>query len=216
MKKIIVIATVLFSAAVYAQTDKHTNVGTFVEKTYTDAGKVLDFKAGLLATKNLTTNAVETKLVLESKSFTSSDAKVIELDKAAVNDLLNSLKSFKTKYLGTILPANADISMTSTKGYEIGGTFTLDKPTASASTTKKEKYYVETKEKYYEGKLVNRDATGSYIWKEITTTAAPKDPTGKWAPYFKLINGFSQVTYTMTVEDLDNFIKFLEETATKL
>ncbi|MCE3295344.1 MAG: hypothetical protein K0R65_1058 [Crocinitomicaceae bacterium] len=210
MKKFILLVTLAISALSFAQN------GAFVEKTFTDMGKVLDFKTTMVAVKNLSTNTTVNHLTFESKGFAASDVKVMDLTKEAATEMIATMKNIKSKYFAT--PATAggiEISSTNSLGHEIGATFVLDKTAATAPTTKKEKYYIETKEKYYEGKIVNHDASGSYIWKEVTGTAA-KEITGKWEPFIRLNNNSSSATVTMTMEEFDSFVKFLEENAAKM
>jgi hypothetical protein len=216
MKKILVMLAVTLTAYTFGQNENAKNIGVFVEKTYTDLGKTLDFKATLVESKNLTNSSVEKYLVLESKGFASSDVKSVEMDKATVNDLINSIKNLKSKYLGTQLQNSTEISITNNHGLELGAIFTYEKPTAGTTTTKKEKYYIETKEKYYEGKIVNRDGTGSYIWKEVSVTSAGKENPGKWSAFIRINNFSSKTMYAISVEDLDAFLKFLEENVSKL
>ncbi|MES2397816.1 MAG: hypothetical protein V4549_17520, partial [Bacteroidota bacterium] len=45
--------------------------------------------------------------------------------------------------------------------------------------TKNEKFYVKTSEKTYEGKTVQTDAKGSYIWKKVEIVAAKTEKTEK-------------------------------------
>lgn len=210
MKKVTLLATLLFSAFSFAQ-----NKGAIVEKTYTDLGKILDFKATMVTVKNVNSNSSENHLVLDTKGFVASDVKFIDLNKSDAGELISMMKNMQTKYFKTPATGNIEVSFTNALGHEIGGVFVLDKPAATATTTKKEKYYIETKEKYYEGKIVNHDASGSYIWKEVSGTAA-KEITGKWVPFIRLNNISSSTTFDMTTEEFESFVKFLEENSSKL
>lgn len=215
MKKIILLVVLVSSSISFGQNESNTNVGTFVEKTSTDLGKILDFRASMLSIKNLNTNSTENRLVVETKGFASNDVKNIELDKAGVMEMINTMKNLKSKYFASLLTNNIEVSYTSPMGHEIGGTFVLDKPATTAPVTKKEKYYIDTKEKYYEGKIVNHDAGGPYIWKEVTSTAT-KEVSGKWVPFIRLNNNSSKTTFNLTMEEFESFLKFLEENGTKL
>ncbi len=210
MKKVILLASLVLSAYSFAQ-----NQGAYVEKTFTDLGKILDFKASMVSIKNLGTNTSENHLVLDTKGFAASDVKFIDLTKSGVSELISTMKNMQSKYFGTPASGSVEISFTNAWGHEIGATFVLDKATATAPATKKEKYFIETKEKYYEGKIVNRDASGTYIWKEVSGTAA-KEVTGKWVPFIRLNNNNSSTTFSMSMEDYESFLKFLEENSAKL
>lgn len=210
MKKVILLATIIFSAVSFAQSQ-----GVLVEKTYTDLGKILGFKATMVTIKNLNTNSSENHLVLDTKGFAASDVKFIDLNKSGVSELIATMKNMQSKYFSTPASGNIEISSTNASGHEIGGVFVLDKPATTATSTKKEKYYVDTKEKYYEGKIVNHDASGTYIWKEVSGTAA-KEITGKWVPFIRLNNISSSTTFDMTTEEFESFLKFLEENTSKL
>ncbi|MGV3631329.1 MAG: hypothetical protein ACO1O6_08985 [Bacteroidota bacterium] len=208
MKKFILLATLAFSAVSFAQN------AVFVEKTFTDLGKILDFKASMVAVKNLSTNAVENHLTFESKGFAASDVKTIDLNKAAASEMIGTMKSIQSKYFATPVGGSIEISSLNSLGHEIGGIFVLDKAASTAPTTKKEKYYIDTKEKYYEGKIVNHDASGTYIWKESTSNV--KEVTGKWVPFIRLNNSSSSTTINLTMEEFESFLKFLEEQTAKM
>ena len=84
-----------------------------IEKTYTDLGKVLDFKAIINSEKNLSSNTSENKLVLESKSFTSSEARFIELSKLQVAELITAMNTINSTYFSSTRKTNVEISTTS-------------------------------------------------------------------------------------------------------
>lgn len=198
---------ILLFAAIFTTTLSFSQVGVFVEKTASEIGKSGDFKLTLISSKNLKTSAVEKRVLLDSKSSS------LELNKAGLTELISTMKELKSEYMSKILTSNIEISNTGHTGVEIGASFVLDKPTTTAPVTKKEKYFIDTPEKYYEGKIVNRDATGTYIWKEVTTTAATKEQTGKWMPYVRLSNNSKT---NLSVDEFDSLLKFLEENAAKL
>jgi hypothetical protein len=132
-----------------------------------------------------------------------------------LNDLIATMQELKKEYMSKILTSNIEISSANNAGFEVGASFVLDKVVAATPTTKKEKYFIDTPEKYYEGKIVNRDASGTYIWKDVTTTPAAKEQTGKWMPFIKLGMG-SKSPINLTVEEFNSFLKYLEENSSKL
>ncbi len=188
-----------------------------IEKTFTDLGKILDFKAILNSEKNLSSNTSENKLVLESKSFTSSEARFIELSKLQVAELITAMNTINSTYFSSTRKTNVEISTTSFNGLEVGCIFevAVEKAAATAAT-KKEKYYIETKDKYYEGKIVNTDQSGTYIWKEVAVTSSNKEVTGKWVPFVRTLNSTSKTTTSITIDEFKAFVKFLEENVTKM
>lgn len=187
-----------------------------VEKTFVDLGKILDFKSTLITVKDTKTNKEEKKISFESKSFTSSDAKYVELSKGEVESLIQAITTFNADYFSKSRTSAVEINFSTSKGFEIGAVYELIVEKASATpATKKEKYYIETKEKYYEGKIVNTDQSGTFIWKEVQASTA-KEPSGKWTPYVRFVNQSSKYSSNITVDELTNFSKFLGEVITKL
>lgn len=207
MKKILVLTSIFLTSISFAQ------VGVFVEKTSTEIGKSGDFKLTLVSNKNVKTAAVDNKILIEAKSL--AETKSVELNKAGLLDLIATMQELKKEYMSKVLASNIEISSTNNAGFEVGASFVLDKPTTTTPVTKKEKYYVDTPEKYYEGKIVIRDGSGSYIWKDVTTTPVAKEQTGKWMPFIKLGLGSKSPT-ALTVEEFNAFLKFLEDNSSKL
>ncbi|MES2588463.1 MAG: hypothetical protein V4622_05730 [Bacteroidota bacterium] len=215
MKKIVTFLT-LVSAIVFGTVTAQTKSG-LVEKTYTDLGKVNDFKASMLTVKDLSTSSKENKLVLEYKAFGASDTRFVEFTKSELNDLVKGMTTINTTYPTAAKVANVELAYTTGKGLEIGYMFEVAvEKVASTPTTKKEKYYIETKEKYYEGKIVNSDQSGTYIWKEVSGAAVAKEVVGKWVPFIKMYNSTSKNTTSITVDEYNVLLKFFEESNAKI
>jgi hypothetical protein len=186
------------------------------EKTSVEIGKILDFKVSVLTSKDLSNSSTDNKLVLETKSFAAADVRVVELSKSEVETIIATIGTLNSEYLSKTRTSAIEVSYLTSKGFELGAYFELVvEKTTGTPTTKKEKYYVDTKEKYYEGKIVNSDQAGTFIWKEVQSTTV-KEPTGKWVPFVRLNNSTSKNTTTISVDELNAFAKFLTENSSKL
>jgi hypothetical protein len=214
MKKVafITIVSILMFGAVNAQ-----NEAVLLEKTYSDLGKILDFKASMMTVKNLSSNKSENKLVLEYKSFTSSEARYIELTKPQLAELITAMNTINSNYFNSSRKTNIEISAQAINGLEVGCIFEIAVDKAgSTAATKREKYYIETKDKYYEGKIVNSDQSGTFIWKEVPVTSANKEVIGKWIPFIRTNNITSKTTTNLSIDEFKSLSKFLEENIPKL
>jgi len=191
-----------------------------LEKSHTDFGKILDFKASMLTLKDLNSGTTENKLILESKGFIVSDLNYISLTKNEVADLINAMNTINSSYLNVKRVSNIEILYNTGKGVEVACSFevVIEKPLTASTTTKKEKQYINTNEKSFEGKIVNVDQGGKYIWKDVVVTNTPpaKEITGKWVASLNLYNTTTKNAMPLSIEDFNVFVKFLESTVSKM
>jgi hypothetical protein len=209
--KIIILSLIALISITFSQLNAQFK-SSLSEKEYSELGKILDFKGNLVTIKDLNGGETEKRIILETKSFTSAELRIIELSKKETVDVIAAMNKIKKDYLSNTFNSSIEISYSNGNGFEIGCNFELivDK---TPVTTKKEKYYVETKEKFYEGKIVSSDQGGTYIWKEVSTT---KEQMGKWNSFIRLNNSSSQYPISISLDDFSTFLKFLEETISKM
>lgn len=93
--------------------------GSIIKKLFLDIGKVAGLKVQVLTIEDLTSNAKESGLRMETTPYSSlgSDTKIAYLDKDEVAGLLQTLTYFKDKVFGTTPETYTEVTYTSRSGF---------------------------------------------------------------------------------------------------
>lgn len=129
------------------------------------------------------------------------------LDKDELSDLITALKDFKS-YIATAKDTNyVELTFRTLDDFEVSCFLDKIKQGDKAGASKNVKTYVDTKESMYEGKQVNKDEKGTYIWK--TVTEASQGPTNKWK--ISISSGdIYKAQMFINIDKLDSLIQIFE------
>lgn len=225
LKKVAFLTLALTQGVFYSQTkegiktEQLSNLPNgLVEKTFTDVGKVKDIKIVIMAVKNLNANTTKNVLRIEgeTKSALTSETKIALIDYDEIEGLVKAMNSVNSSFSNVTKSGYTEISYETKKGFEVGCGFVLDKGSGSTTqVTKNEKVYITTKGKMFEGKVVNQDDNGSYIWKSITSTQTT-EAKGKWKPYLQIEKLNTGSIISLSNDDFKALILLIEEAKTKM
>ena len=229
MKKItlIAIATFLIQGNIFSQTEVNqkenknlTNAeqisekaGSLIEKEFINIGKVKNISIKVLKIKNLTTKVTSSCLRIEYEVYLLGE-KVSVLDSDEIDGLTQSMNNMIVNIFTTKKETYTEVTFKSRTGFSVGGYFSVDKQNSKIPATKNEKVYVETKEKIFEGKVVNTDEKGNYIWKSITTSPT-EELTGKWQTYIQHAY-YNNSSVFLNAEDFKSLLNLFEQAKLKM
>jgi hypothetical protein len=217
MKKLLII---LFLPLIFkSQTEeKLSNVekfseqaGSLLEKTFLKIGSVKTLEVVVLKVKDINTGKGFSALRFEYELPYTKDQKINAVDQDEVDALTKSMNAMFAIF-NTTKENYTEVVFKSRSGFKIGSYYSSEK-TAPISSSKNEKVYVETKEAMFEGKVVNKDDKGTFIWKTVT----PKqEVNGKWVIYAEWEVYGVNPTMALSSEEFKSLLSIIEQAKTKM
>jgi len=191
--------------------------GTLVEKTFINIGKVKDVKVTVMKIRDLNSDVIKNGLRFEyeNKGSYTSDTKIAVLDQDDIDGIVKSMNNMIVNIFNTTKTNYTEVTFKSRSGFEAGCYFSIDRGLGSNTPqTKNEKVYITTTEKMYEGKVVNHDEKGSYIWKQVAVST--DEPTGKWKAYIQIEKYISSSIVYLNTEDFKALLNLIEQARAKM
>lgn len=191
--------------------------GSLIEKQFIPIGKIKGVEVSVMKIKDLNSNVSKSALRFEYeyKSQYTTDSKIAVLDNDEIEGLVKSMNNMIASVFNSTRTVYTEVNFMSRTGFKAGCYFDVKKASNDAPSTKNEKFYVETKETMFEGKSVNKDEKGTYIWKAVTTSPTT-EPTGNWKAFVRLEKHDTNSQIYMSTEDFKTLFSLVEQAKAKL
>jgi hypothetical protein len=185
--------------------------GKLIEKNFSKIGETKFVEIEVLKVKDINAGKDFSALRLIQKVSLGAKGAINAIDQDEVDALTKSMNAMFSIF-NTTRETYTEVSFTSRSGFKVGSYYSSDK-IAPVSSSKNEKVYVETKESMFEGKVVNKDEKGSYIWKAVV-----KEPetSGKWKIYIEWeLLGINATSY-ISIEEFKSLLSLVEQAKGKM
>lgn len=191
------------SIALHKEFIEVDRLGSIYQPIKFEVLNIYDFKT------NIKTSGVRIEVKEYSKSIIRTEISYI--DKNELDDIITSLNTFKS-YINSSKDTNyVELTFRTKDDFEI--TCFLEKIKKDNSVnTKNVKTYIDTKESFYEGKQVNKDEKGTYIWKTVSETDS--DSSNNIINKWKIVIESGYITKSkayININKLDTLIEIFEQ-----